>query len=243
MPGDIVLNSIKRANGAELTLPMTVGQGGALVVDAQGQMSVQADDAAPRTEIVQVYDFEAAPAALLDVLWDDLETGLALADVAFVKLRGSGISGTAAMRLQFKALSAAGVTVDTGYMAANTKVMAGNGQLYDTQPHNSNAGTMFYPVYATASATGYTYGPGLISFDARLRPHPDTDNRGVLMHVNGGYQQSTSFSFANVEDTMWKSYGTNAGIAGFPAGFRVYPSAGQINRGFLEVTAVLNPGA
>jgi hypothetical protein len=178
-------------------------------------MDVQAEVAEPRTEIVQVYDFEAAPAALLDVLWDDLGTGLALADVAFVKLRGSGISGTAAMRLQFKALSAAGVTVDAGYMASNTKVMAGNGQFYDVQQHNSNAGTMYYPVFGIASATGYTHGPDLISFDARLQPHSDTDNRGVSMQFNGGYQQSTSFNFANVEDTMWKSYGTNAGIAGF----------------------------
>lgn len=242
MTGKIIVDALERPNGARLTLPMSVDQGGSVVVDAAGQIAIEPQEVIVVTEAVKVLDFTANPTASVDVLWDDLQSGLTLANIAFLRLRGCGISSSAAFKLMFAALSGPGAPVAGGAMAANAMYLHGGGTMADTQSTTAD-GTMSFPAAASADQTGNSRGPGCLNFEALLHPHPDTDSKGVAMHINGSYMQNAAYNYGTVESTNWKNQATSAGIAGFTAGLRVYPSAGTLDRGFLEVAAVLKPGA
>ncbi len=245
MTGKLIIDTVQRPNGDEFTFPMAAGPGGVLETDAAGQMTVVPKPAPVLPSVVtKMYNFGEANVALLDVLWDDLHTGLAVDDIAFIQMNGVGISSSTAANLMFKALSAAGTTVDAGHMGVTHSTKYGSSTSRSGNvTHNSNAGHMQFPNYSSAAATDYTYGPGNITFDALLHPHPSTDDKGVLMHFNGSYRQNTSYNSGNTESCIWSNYSSNAGIAGFTTGFRVYPAAGILNRGFLQVSAILKPGA
>lgn len=245
MTGKLIIDTVQRPNGDEFTFPMAAGTGGVLEADAAGQMTVVPKPAPVTPSVVtKMFDFGEANVGFLDVLWDDLHTGLAVDDIAFIQMNGVGISSSTAANLMFKALSAAGLTVDTGHMGVTYSDKYGSSSSRsDNVGHNSDLGHMQFPNYASAAATDYVYGPGNITFDALLHPHPSPGNKGVSMHFNGSYQQNSGYNSGNTEVCVWDNYGTNAGIVDFTAGFRLYPVAGILNRGFLQVSAILKPGA
>ncbi|MFV1527608.1 hypothetical protein [Phaeobacter sp. JH209A] len=248
MTGKAVLDAIQRPNGPPILLPMDNPNPGDLLVMGEGnQLGFEAptplppEKTYPKREFDLFFDLNGSGTSLVDVLWSDFHESLTLEKIAFVKMQAMGISSdTASIQLYFKALAQEGVTKNTGYMGFTQSVKyASSSSRSDAVGHNSNDGSMRFPLYQSAAASGYAYGPGNLTFDALLHPHDDAAGRGVHMYLDGSYHQSAAYDSPNVEQVAWSSYDQNPGISGFDAGFRMYPSSGALDRGFFHATAVL----
>ena len=244
MTGKLIIDELERPNGAKLMLPMALGTGGVLEADAAGQMTVVPKPAPVLPSAVsKVFDFSVGGVGVVDMLWDDLETGLVLDDIAHVLIRGVGISSSSGFFLYFKALSAPAAPVDTGQMGFTRSGKYGSStSRSDTVGSNSNLGYMQFPTYQHATETTNTNGPGNITFDALLHPHAGSHSKGVAMHFNGSYRQS-SYNSPNTETVAWGCYSNTVGLPDFTAGIRMYPTVGALDHGSLEVTAILKRGA
>jgi len=243
MTGKIITDSLQRPNGDTFTFPMVVGTGGPLSVDATGQMLFAPPVVQTKRRHSTLIDLHNADVAYVDVLWDDLLTGLDLSNLAFVEMKAVGISASLAVgRVKFKGLSAPGVTIDTGYMGGTHSTKYGSSSSRaDGIVHNSNQGWFQFVNYTDMAQTGHAYGNGNAKFDAILCPHAGDAPGHVSCHFNGSYHQNGNYLAPNTETSAWASYGNNAGPASFAAGIRMYTtgSASVFNRGTLEVTAVL----
>lgn len=236
----LIFDGFQKPGGDEFTFPMTK-RAGVLHSDANGNLSVEVETPDPKAAFSKLYALQDASVALVDVLWGDLNTGLALDDIAFVKMKGVGISGSAACQLRFYGLDAGGAPVTTGYMGCTISAKyASSSSRADNVSHNSNQGWWQFPMYQPASKTGYNYGEGNITFDALLRPHKGAAAPGnVACQFDGSYHQVTSYNSPNIEHLAWGPYENGAGISDLVSGFRMQPTSGTLDRGYLEVTAVL----
>ena len=248
MTGKAVLDAIQRPNGPPMLLPMdNPNPGDRLVMGEGNQLGFEAptplppEKTYPKREFDLFFDLNGSGTSLVDVLWSDFHESLTLEKIAFVKMQAMGIASDAsAIQLYFKALAQEGVTKNTGYMGfTRSNKYASTSSRSDAVGHNSNDGSMRFPTYGVAAQSGYGHGPGNLTFDALLHPHDDAAGRGVHMYFNGSYHQQTTYNSPDIEQTAWSSFDQSVGISGFDVGFRMYPNAGALDRGFFHATVVL----
>lgn len=238
----IITNELQAHGGPVVKLPTNAVAAGPIGLDASGKIEAFDLDAKlpPASKVLtKSYDFEANNTAKLKVLWTDFKEGLTKGDLAFVRMRGGGVSSSAQTQISVKGLDASGSEINAGYLGYNFSGQHGNrGSRIGSTSHNSNVGRWWFPLYTSTAQSDYNYGSGLC-FDLtwHFKKEGSYGNYGIVGVC--GYQQSTSYDYPNHETFAWDNYSRSTPPATAETGFVFYPNSGTLNRGSILVEIVL----
>lgn len=231
----LVVDQIQKSGGPALTLPTVSPTAGQYVQsDASGNLSFVTLATPPKIAEKVLYSSERGDGsvATIKVMWTDLVSGIATANVESVELLFNSLASSAATRMYLVGQTSGGADVSSGYLAQSWHGQYGGGNHMLSTNQNSNDGLFWFPGYANMAAANYSYGSGMtgtIQFEPTTYGSYEKRIHGVI-----SWQQNTSYSYPNNEMSVWGNYGTNT-VPPTWHGIRIYPNSGSWTQGSLVI--------
>ena len=224
----IVVDSIQKSGGAELTLPAADGTSGqTLQTDGAGQLSFASPASTGSTKYSKAFALtgSSSAASTNKIMWTDVKSGISTSDILLVRIEGKMVS-TSNYQIYIHGCYATGSSITSGYLGAGyNDYYEGSNETNSTR-NNGNSGWINFPGYTTAYGTNSdSYGYG-ISFVYEACIHKYGSTGGHLHTIRYWYQQDTSYTHPNYGQIAWNSYGSNTPPNTWH-GVNIYPSNGS----------------
>ena len=217
-------------------LPVSQGTAGQYLIS--GGAAAATWQAASAGSFFKAYDFNASSATAVVIKYSDIDASLTKDNVAGMTLHLYGVSSSSEAYFSIRGLDSSDNPITTGYYGYTHFGLRGQGSQSQGISHNSNDGRFWFPIYTTASSTGYSYGSGMTgTINIYHGPESNSFSRSPECHFNIQYQQGTSNNHPNIEHGGWNNYATQQTSPEWTNGIYWYITSGNFNAGRLVVEA------
>lgn len=231
----LVVDQIQKSGGPALTLPTVSPSAGQYIQsDASGNLSFVAPPTTAKIAEKVLYSSERGDGSVasIKVMWTDLVSGIATANVESVELLMNSFASSSGFYLRMLGQNTSGSDITSGYLGQSYHGQYNGGNHMLSSNTNSNDGMIWFPGYSSVASANYSYGSGIngtIQFEPTTYGSYEKRIHGVI-----SYQQNTSYNYPNNEMATWGNYGTNTVPATWH-GVRIYPSGGNWSQGSLVI--------